>query len=219
MFRFDLIDVLFQRFCAHRSSSVRAAIYVIGVAIASFGGCTSTERVAPGLNRAPSQDPVRIIQFYATKPVLPRGEDALLCYGVENAAEVRLTPSVESIRPALVRCVTISPKETTTFTLVATDRTSRTETQSITVRVTEPLPRFTDVSISAMEIAAGEVVAFCFKATGAVAVRGGPGYFFHGGSPKGDCLVNQPLRTTLYRITIEGAGKQTDERTITVKVR
>ena len=138
---------------------------------------------------------------------------------MENAAKVRLTPEVESIRPALVRCIKIAPKQTTTFTLLAADRAAKAISQSVTVRVTDPLPRFTDLSISAKEVPAGEVVAFCFKATDAVAVRGKPGYFFRGGSPQGDCLVHQPQRTTSYQITIEGAGKRTDDATITVRVR
>jgi len=200
--------------CWHRGC---AAIYLIVLAITSTVGCTRTDRTTPTSSRI--QDRLRITQFYITKPVLPRGDDALLCYGVENAVEVRLTPEVENIYPALVRCITISPKKTTTFTLMAADRTAQTTSQSITVRVTEALPRFTDLSISAKEVAPGEVVAFCFKATGAVAVRGKPGYFFHGGSAKSDCLVDQPRRTTAYRITIEGAGRQTDDATITVKVR
>jgi hypothetical protein len=60
--------------------------------------CTHADRATSGANRTKTQDPVRITQFYATKQVIARGEDALLCYGVENATDVRLTPEVESIR-------------------------------------------------------------------------------------------------------------------------
>ncbi len=196
-----------------------ATVCAIVLAAATSVGCAHSDRATPDANRTKTQDPVRITQFYATKPVLARGEDALLCYGVENATEVRLTPEVESIRPALVRCITISPTKTTTFTLVAQDRSAKTTSQSVTVKVTEPPPRFTDLSISANEVSAGEVIAFCFKAADAVAVRGKPGYFQHGGSPRSDCLMNQPRHTTSYRITITGAGGQTDDATITVRVR
>jgi hypothetical protein len=195
------------------------AIYMLVLAVTFSVGCTQIDRATPRAHRTKIQDPVRITQFYATKPALPRGEEALLCYGVENATAVRLTPAIESIWPALSRCVTISPAKTTTFTLVAEGHAAKTTSQSVTVTVTEPLPRFTDLSISAKEVPAGEVVAFCFKATDAVAVRGKPGYFQLGGSPQSDCLVNQPRHTTLYRITIEGAGGQTDDASITVRVR
>jgi hypothetical protein len=124
----------------------------------------------------------------------------------------------EAIWPAISRCIRITPVRTTTFTLVAADRSAKTSRQSVTVKVTEPLPRFTDLSISANEITRGQVVAFCFKAANAVAVRGQPGYFLHGGSPQADCLVNQPRQTTSFRITIEEAGGHTDDAAITVTV-
>jgi hypothetical protein len=162
---------------------------------------------------------VRITQFYADKPTLPRGEDALLCYGVENATAVRITPPVGEISPALAQCVTISPVKTTTFTLIAEDRAGKTTSQSVTVTVGEPRPHFTDLSISAKEVQPGQLVTFCFKAKGAVSVRGKPGHFQHGGSPQGDCLVSQPRQTTTYQITIVGAGGQTDDASMTVKVR
>jgi hypothetical protein len=185
------------------------------LAVACSVSCTSAGRSS--VEKA-SQDPVRITQFYATKPAIPRGEDVLLCYGVENAATVRIIPPVEQIRPALSRCFTVSPVETTSFTLIAEDRSAKTSSQSITVTVTAPLPHFQDLSISSKEVAPGQLVTFCFKASNAVAVRGGPGHFQHGGSPTGDCLVDYPRKTTAYRLAIEGAGGQTDDARITVTV-
>jgi hypothetical protein len=163
-------------------------------------------------------DPVRITQFYAAKPAIPRGEDVLLCYGVENATAVRIVPPVEQIRPALSRCFTVSPVQTTNFTLIAEDGSAKTTSQSITVTVTGALPHFNDLSISSKEVAPGQLVSFCFKASNATAVRGGPGHFQHGGSPSGNCLVDNPRKTTAYRLVIEGAGGQTDEAKISVNV-
>jgi hypothetical protein len=196
---------------------LRSCPYFLVLAISI--SCTQTKQTSPdagGVKRL--DDPVRITQFYATKTVVSRGEEALLCYGVENAVAVRMAPAIEPMWPAMSRCITISPSQTTTFTLVAEDRRARTTSASVTVKVADPLPHFTDLSISSGAITRGEVVAFCFKAINAVAVRGKPGYFLHGGAPRGDCLVNQPRQTTSYRITIEGADGRTDDAAITVTV-
>src|SRR5689334_16916707 len=63
--------------------------------------------------------PVRITQFYATAPQLARGEKGLLCYGVENAKAVWLSPPKRELSAALSRCVDIDPTGTTTYTLTA----------------------------------------------------------------------------------------------------
>jgi hypothetical protein len=191
-----------------------AFILAIGYSLS----CTNTGHPPRSANDKAAQAPVRITQFYAAKPSIPRGEDVLLCYGVENAAAVRITPPVEQIQPALTRCFTVSPVETTTFTLIAEDRSAKTISQSTTVTVTGPRPHFNDLSISSKEVAPGQLVSFCFKASNATAVRGGPGHFQHGGSPSGDCLLDNPRKSTAYHLVIEGVGGQTDEAKITVNV-
>ena len=200
--------------CYFYSMRVLSTVLLIAYCVS----CGNTGKVARRAAEKATEDPVRITQFYATRPAIPRGEDLLLCYGVENATAVRITPPVEQIGPALSRCFTISPKQTTTFTLIAEDRKAKTSSQSVTVKVTPPLPHFTDLSISSKDVAPGELVAFCFKASDATAVRGGPGNFRLGGSAAGDCLLDHPQKTTDYRIVIEGAGGQTDDAKITVTV-
>jgi hypothetical protein len=188
------------------------------VAIACLVSCSNTGQSGRSASDKAAQGPVRITQFYAAKTAIPRGADVLLCYGVENATAVRIVPPVEQIKPALTRCITVAPVETTTFTLVAEDRSAKTVSQSITVTVTGPLPHFNDLSISSKEVTPGQLVSFCFKASNAAAVHGSPGHFQHGGSPSGDCLLDNPRKTTVYRLVIEGAGGQTDEAKITVNV-
>ena len=191
-----------------------AFILAIGYSVS----CTNTGHPDRSASDNAAQAPVQITQFYAAKPAVPRGEDVLLCYGVENAVAVRITPPVEKIQPALTRCFTVSPAETTTFTLIAEDPGAKTTSQSITVTVTGPRPHFDDLAISSKDVAPGQLVSFCFKASNAASVRGGPGHFQHGGSPSGDCLLDNPRKTTSYRLVIEGAGGQTDEAKITVNV-
>jgi hypothetical protein len=178
--------------------------------------CQSNERA--GRPSADAPDPARITQFYSTSPSIPRGESANLCYGVDNAAAVRIDPPVESLKPALSRCISIAPSETTTYTLTAEDRSGKTTAHSVTVRVTGPRPHFDDLSISSKEVAKGEAINFCFKAKNAVSVKGGPGKFLSGGLSRGDCLLDRPLQTTTYTLTITSADGETDQESVTVKV-
>lgn len=78
---------------------------------------------------------LKILMFYANPPVLARGEKGLLCYGVSNAKTVRIEPAVEGVGPTLSRCVTIHPKEQTTYTLVAADEKGQEEKSTVEVRI------------------------------------------------------------------------------------
>jgi len=187
--------------------------------VACSVNCRYPEHSAQPKTEKATRPPVRITQFYATQPMAPSGESTTLCYGVDNAAVVRIDPPVERLGPTLARCFTVSPQKTTTYTLTAEDEQGKTSSQSVTVTVGDPLPKFTDLSISDQEVSPGEVIAFCFKANNAVNVQGRPGYFRGGGSPRSDCLVDTPRQTTSYRITIKNASGQADHANITVKVR
>jgi len=76
-----------------------------------------------------------ILAFYAVPATIRRGEAAQLCYGVSNAASVRLDPPVESLRPSYTRCVDVSPRKDTSYTLTAEDAQGHTKTATAVVRV------------------------------------------------------------------------------------
>jgi hypothetical protein len=67
----------------------------------------------------PSLLAVKILQFYAARGEIILGEQALICYGTEGAASVRISPEVSKLAPALTRCIAAEPKEDTTYTLTA----------------------------------------------------------------------------------------------------
>ena len=187
----------------------------ITVLIACLAGCRQSQRPS---GSGGEDHPVAIVQFYAASPMLPRDESTSLCYGVEHATAVRIDPPVASVWPAFTRCFPVAPKETTTYTLTAEDTRGRTVSRAVTITLTAPKPHFGDLSISAREVKPGQQVTFCFKARNATSVRGGPGHFLRGGSPAADCLADTPRQTTSYKLTITGAGGQTDEASITVTV-
>jgi len=76
-----------------------------------------------------------ILAFYANPGAVSRGESADLCYSVSNAKSVTLEPQPHPVWPSYERCVSVSPRKTTTYTLTATDASGHTKSATITVEV------------------------------------------------------------------------------------
>jgi hypothetical protein len=83
--------------------------------------------------------PVRILQFYASVGTLTAGQKALLCYGVENARSVRISPMLQEVYPSLSRCVEILPQHTTHYMIMAEGYDGQVATRSFTLAV-QPAP-------------------------------------------------------------------------------
>ena len=182
--------------------------------------CSGGDRKEPVASKAePSGPAVKITQFYANPPSIPRGEKALLCYGVESAASVRIEPPVEKLSPALARCFEVTPKEATTYKLIAEGRNGGTAEQSLTVDVGGARPVLFDLSVNAPSVKPGQLVSFCFQSRNAASVTGGPGKFQNGGKVAKDCLVDQPAKSTTYEIVVSNAQGLTDRASMTVEVK
>ncbi len=80
-------------------------------------------------------DKVTILNFSASDAVVHTGHRVGLCYGVANAARVKIEPGVEPLKPELIYCTQAFPKKTTTFTLTAEDQAGQSVSASLTVRV------------------------------------------------------------------------------------
>ena len=76
-----------------------------------------------------------IQNFYASPGVIRRGETAQLCYGVANAKTVRLEPQTSPVWPSYSRCVDVTPKKDTTYTLTIEDAAGNIKTQTLVVNV------------------------------------------------------------------------------------
>jgi len=76
-----------------------------------------------------------ILNFYASPPVIRRGETAQLCYGVSNAEAVHLEPQTNPVWPSFMRCVDVAPKKDTTYTLTAEDGQGNSKTAAVEVKV------------------------------------------------------------------------------------
>jgi hypothetical protein len=86
-------------------------------------------------NRIYGSNELKILQFYASTPVISAGEAATLCYGVLNAKSVAIDPPVDGVGLSISRCVAAYPKQTTKYALSATDRDGRVVSVSTEVRV------------------------------------------------------------------------------------
>ena len=76
-----------------------------------------------------------ITLLMAGAPRVRSGQPVLLCYGVRGAASVRLDPPVPMFGPSEKRCLQVSLRQTTTYTLTATAPDGRSERRQVTVQV------------------------------------------------------------------------------------
>jgi hypothetical protein len=177
--------------------------------------------------------PVRILQFYAAPSIVAPGQAASVCYGVENADAVRLEPEVEPIKPAFSRCVPVTPRRDTEYTLIATGGGSEVR-RSVRVQVragaaaprsgseaipTEPAPagpRIHSFTANPAEIEAGQSVMLCFQVDGE-RVELQPGNINLGGARVG-CYNVSPRQTTEY-VLIAREGERAARQPLTVRVK
>jgi len=78
---------------------------------------------------------LEIQNFYASPGAIRRGKTLQLCHGVANAKTVRLEPQDNPVWPSYARCVDVSPKKDTLYTLTAEDAAGHAVTATLTVQV------------------------------------------------------------------------------------
>ena len=79
--------------------------------------------------------PVRILQFYASTGMITPGQTARICYSVENAKSVRISPMLEEVYSVPNHCLETVPEHTTHYTLLAEGYDGAVATKSITLQV------------------------------------------------------------------------------------
>jgi hypothetical protein len=77
----------------------------------------------------------KILSFYAIPMAIRPGDHASMCFGVSATKSMRITPDVEPVKPTLTRCLPVSPKKTTEYTLTAEDGKGHTIKQSFVLQV------------------------------------------------------------------------------------
>ena len=83
-------------------------------------------------------DQLTILGFAANAARVAPGGRVVVCYGVTNAAKVKIEPGVEPIKPAISHCLNVFPKQTTRYKLTAEDGKGNSKSAELTIRVGEP---------------------------------------------------------------------------------
>jgi hypothetical protein len=121
---------------------MRSLWIAAGLLIAVYG-LTLTRR--PGdavwVHPATGSGPPRILRFYASTGAASPGQQVQLCYAVENARSVKISPLFAGKYPASNYCLEVAPEHTTHFTLMAEGFDGSVAAKSITLPVQhiEPL--------------------------------------------------------------------------------
>jgi hypothetical protein len=77
-----------------------------------------------------------ILGFLAYPTAVQAGEKSSLCYSLSNAKAVKIEPQTEEpVWPAFSRCVHVSPRKTTKYTLMIEDGSGHTKTATVEVSV------------------------------------------------------------------------------------
>ena len=126
----------------------------IGIAIGLFVALCGFDRISGSRDHAwvhsveRGAGPARILRFYATAGAVAPGQQVELCYSVENARSVRISPLLTGTYPARNYCLAVAPEHTTHFTLMAEGYDGTVAARSVTLAVektTRPSPAVNDL--------------------------------------------------------------------------
>lgn len=171
-------------------------------------GCSGP---AAGPSARPSAEakpgPKRITQFYASPPKIAAGDSALLCYGVQDVAWVKLDPPVEPVHPALSRCFAVAPAKTTEYTLSVEgeQQTTRVEVGAAAPEKSKlKAPKTIRFFVADLKQARpGQTVTLCYGVLDAKSVRLDPGGRTLPAVER-SCVQQPVSATTTYTLTVEG---------------
>ena len=77
-----------------------------------------------------------ILSYSADPVTIEAGEKSSLCYSASNAKTLKIEPQPEEpVWPAFNRCVHVSPRQSTIYTLTIEDGAGHTKTATVEVRV------------------------------------------------------------------------------------
>ena len=77
---------------------------------------------------------LKVLSFYANPAEVKRGGHALVCYGVSNAATVRIEPPVGETWPSTSRCVEVTAAKDTNYKLTASDSAGHEASRTLSIK-------------------------------------------------------------------------------------
>ncbi len=174
--------------------------------------CSKTVTVTPVVVNAP------ICDFVTASPVtITRGQSSTLSWGTTNATQVSINNGIGNVEADGTR--TVSPLETTTYTLTVLGTNNQQVTCAKTITVTQPevkTPRCEYFNASATTIKRGDSVTLTWDTTNANSAVINPGV---GSVAVDGSTTVSPSETTTYTLSLTGDNNQTGSctRTITVE--
>jgi hypothetical protein len=164
----------------------------------------------------------KITQLYASEAAVARGEKSKICYGVENAKSVSISPGADGgarqeLLPALAQCVEVQPAGTTTYTLTAEGADGKHVSQEVKIGIGPGKVKIVNVNVSSAAVKPGETVSICYTVAHARSVTIAPVGYKGGANAKG-CAEDRPAKSTTYTITATGATGDRDEERVTITV-
>jgi len=140
----------------------------------------------------------------------------MLCYGVENATSVYVSPPRHELTASLSRCINFNPTVTTTATLTAEGPGGPAASQDVTVEVGAHLARIIELQVSAADVKAGDPLSLCYKVANAQLVTLEPIHLRD--TRQQGCTIDHPRKVTSYTLTAIGKDGDHDEQKVTINV-
>jgi hypothetical protein len=157
-----------------------------------------------------------VVTFAANPATIDAGQSTKICWQVNNATSISITPAVGSNLNAN-DCATVSPTQTTTYTLTATNSSGQIQA-NVTVNVGQVrILSFTSDPVTSLVAGSPVTLAWQTQNAQTVVVVGNdlqPQTLQPNGS-----LVVHPITNTTYTLTAYGPGGQTVSVSISVFVR
>jgi hypothetical protein len=172
-------------------------------AVAPAGNVTATATVTVNPAVTSAGNP-QIVRFEASPRSIQPGQQSTLSWTTNGAATVSIS-SVGAVTPN--GSTTVSPAQTTVYTLTATSSDGKTVTAPVTVTVsTGTVPQVVVFVVTPSTIDPGSSAKLCWQVTGATSITILPG--IGSNLNANDCATVSPSATTTYTLTATNATGQ-----------
>jgi hypothetical protein len=162
---------------------------------------------------------VKILQFYPAAGEVAKGARLIVCYGVANAKSARIEPEVGDVPLSPNRCVEVTPKRNTRYTLTAEGTNGGLVSESFRIKVRTPPVPLPEILFFRDQTGAGATGprTLCFQVMNATRVTVEPPAVPPSGAIQG-CFYVAPEKTTTYTLTAADDNGHTAEKQVTVTV-
>jgi OmpA family/PKD domain len=172
------------------------------------GSVNATAVVSVGGGTAP-----QIIRFEASPLTIQPGQQSTLSWSTNGGSQVAIS-GVGAVTAN--GSTTVSPQQTTTYTLSVTGTNGQTVTAPVTVTVAAgALPQVSTFVATPSAITAGQTTQLCWKVVNATSISITPGVGTNLNA--NDCAAVSPAQTTTYTLTaVNASGQIQANTTVTV---